>query len=351
MADAFVDSAVSNARAVGNAATALARALKRDPAAVADAADELELQSTQAIELSQEGFDADQPAATEEDRLALSVSSLGIGLALFSAEVSVANGDPDRLVRSARLLEQHADELEAGSATAAGTEGFDTAPDGVLLGRAAAALAALDEMAASAAEVVTSVLDKAFKPLVDKLPEQVTGIVEQLDLDLGGRLARLGLRAVRRGLQLLMSVVDIGAVERARHRVDELLARLGSGEDAAVLAGWAIGVDSVRESIAGTADPSGTGHEAIVQELAALAQRYASICASLKRVIALVVGLAGLLALLHVTLPHALVVTSVGLGLALGAAVVIGRDFTGASDLPGRVEGVLRVLTDVPRRG
>jgi len=58
------------------------------------------------------------------------------------------------------------------------------------------------------------------------------------------------------------------------------------------------------------------------------------------------VGLGGLLALLHVTLPHSLTVTTIGLALVLGAAVVIGRDYTGASDLPGRVRGVRLVLVE-----
>jgi len=207
---------------------------------VIDAAEQLELQATLAVDASVAGFDSSEGEAPEEDRLAASVSSFSIGFALVAAEASSSDGNADHLARAVELLERNTDELEAAGAPTPAADHFDTEPGGVALSPHAAALAALDEMASSAADVATSILDQALKPLVDKLPDPVPDVVEQLQLNIGGRLASLGLRAVRSGLSLLLTLIDLHAVSQARDRINDLLSRLGQGNDPAVLTGWAM---------------------------------------------------------------------------------------------------------------
>lgn len=348
MTSAARDQAVMEARSVASAAAALTRALRNDPDDVMDAAEQLELQGTLAVEASSSGFDTGDSEASDEDRLAASVSSFGIGLTLVAAEASATDGNPDYLAHAVDSLERNTDELEAGGVEAPGPDHFDTQPGGTPLTPHAAAMAALDEMVSSAANVATSILDNAMKPLVSKLPEAVTDVLSQLQLNIGGRLASLGLRAVRRGIDLLLTIVDLNAINTARARIDDLLTRLGQGQDAAVLTGWVIGADEVRGIAArAAARPEVPGDQDLVQEIARLAERYSQLCTSLRRIAVALVGLAGMLALLHVTLPNSVAVTTIGLALVLGAAIVMGRDYTGATDLPGRVRGVRLVMAPI----
>lgn len=336
---------VQDARSVGNAASALLRKVRSGQGDVETALDRLELNAVRAIESPVQGFDTGpggQP--TDEDVLAVALSQLGIGNTLLAAESAVASPEQtDRLESAVLALEGTADALEAEDAESALVQGFDTSPGGVPLPLVDAARTALDEMASTAAEVATAVLDKTLQPIVQRVPDPLPSLGEELDLDIPGRLTRWGLRAVRRGLDLLLRLVDLQAIERVRGRIDQVLARLGQGEDGTVLAGWAIGADAVRASLTDRA-PSEVGHSALVQELADLTERFLRLCRLLRRVAVVIAGLAATLALLHVTVPHALALTTLGLVLVLGAVVIVGRDYTGATDLPGRVRGVRLVV-------
>ena len=344
MTSSAVTDAVRDARSVGGAADAVLRAIRsnRDPG---PALDRLELQAARVVGDSVQGFDADGAEPSEQDLLATAVTQLGIGTTLLHTEAAAAAPAPAparpvaELQSAVTTLERTADALEAQAAPAPLAQGFDTRPGGAPLPVADAALAALAEMAGAAADVATAILDRTLKPLVDRVPAALRDFGAELDLDIPGRLARWGLRAVRKGLDLLLRLVDLAAVERYRERLDAVLARLGQGEDAAVLTGWAIGVEEVRADL--TASGAGRAvDEALVAELARLADRFAELCRLLSKVAGLIAGLATALALFQVTLPHAAAVTAVGLVLVLAAAVALGRDYTGASDLPGRVHGV-----------
>jgi len=228
MAGSVRDQAIADARSVGSAAGVLARALKEGSGREADAADQLELQGTLAVEESIAGFaSAEKEETSDEDLLAASVSQFGIGLTLISAEAAMSpDGRADQLDQAILLLERNADDIEAGGAKPGAPDHFDTQPGGVMLRPHAAAIAALEEMAGAAAEVATSVLDKALKPLIDKVPAELSDLVAKLEIDVGGRIARLGLKAVRRGFYLLLTLVDVDVIERARDRVDSVLTRL-----------------------------------------------------------------------------------------------------------------------------
>lgn len=335
--------AVQDARSVAAAGGAVVRAIHGGPAALDDAVDRLELLAVRTVGQPVRGFDAAGAQVDDEDLVAVALTQLGIGNTLLSAEAAIESASQTKGLESAvATLERTADALDAQDAAPDLVHGFDTRPGGAERGVVDAALAALGEMAEATAEVVSGTLDRAMKPITSRIPATLQGLATDLDLDLPGRLARWGLRAVRRGLDLLLELVDLDAIERARARLDDMLARLGRGEDVLVLSGWAIGADAVRAQLDKPDRPLAGGAE-LVDELARLTERFVRLCHLLRRVAVLVAGLAATLALLHVTLPHAATVTAVGMVLVLASTVVIGRDYTGATDLPGRVRGV-RVL-------
>jgi hypothetical protein len=338
-----LDQAITNARSISGAASAFLRAIRAGGSNVERAAERLERQAAAVVSNSVAGFDTNaQVPLSDEELLADSLSQFSIGLTLVAAESATSDGaGTEQLDAAIATLDRTADDLEAGGSEESPVRGFDTRPNGERLSVIDAALAALDEMAETAATVVTSLLNRALRPLIEHLPENLRNTLAELNSDLVGRFVGWGLRAVRRGLDLLLSMVDIPAVEGARDRIDQVLSRLGQGSDPAVLAGWAIGVEDVRDSF-GTVpatDPS-PEDEDLVAKLAELASRYSALCTLLKRIAVIITSLAAALALIQVALPHSLAVTAAGLGLVLGALIVLGRDYTGVNDLPGRIHGV-----------
>jgi hypothetical protein len=339
--------AVDDARAVGTAAQAMLYAIRSGTGDLDAAVDWLEVNAVRIVGDPVNRFDAPGEPPSEEDLLALAASQLGIGTTLVAAEAAAeSTRHADRLDVAITALEGTADSLEMDNAGPAVKQGFDTAPHGTPLDVRAAAYAALDEMAGGAAEVATAVLDNTLKPVVERIPGPVRDLVDGLHLDVGGRLVRWGLRAVRRGLDLLQRLVDIDAIERVRARIDSVLERLGRNEDAGVLAGWAIGADAVRDEVARRNKPAERAE--LVAELADLTTRFVRLCGALRGVAIALAGLASVLALLQITLPHAGAITIAGLVLIIGATVVLGRDYTGSDDLPGRVRGVGILLRTVP---
>ncbi len=340
-----VDSAVADSRSVATAAAALLRSVRGQGADVQTAVDHLELQARRTIESSVQGFDAADIDVSEEDVLAEALSQIGIGVTLVTAESALEQPQTvDQLDRAVTSLEANATTLESGGAVEAATHGFDTAPDGVLLSVDDAAIQSLDEMSATAADVASTLLDKARKPLMTSVPEPLRNPVTAHADQIAGRLLRWGLRAVARGLDLLLNLVDLAAIERARNKLERILAGLDQGDEPHVLMAFAIGAQEVRDRLA---PPAGDSRSSVddarrrtVEDLAALADRFARLCVVLRRVAAAIVGLAGALAMVQITLPHATAISIVGLCLVLGAVVVLGRDYTGATDLPGRVRGV-----------
>ena len=241
---AAMDRTVEDARSVGAAAHGLLLAIRAGGADVDSAVDWLEVNAVQVIGDPTKGFDADGEAPTDEELLATATAQLSIGTTLLAAEAATESPQQVGMLQAATgALDGVADALAVDGAGPLVTQGFDVSPGGVLRSVNDAARAALDEMAGGAAEVATSVLDKTLKPVLEHIvAEPIRNIVKDLDLDVGGRLGRWGLRAVRRGLDILWRLVSIDAIERVRDRIEAVLKRLGGGDDAAVLAGWAIAV-------------------------------------------------------------------------------------------------------------
>ena len=90
----------------------------------------------------------------------------------------------------------------------------------------------------------------------------------------------------------------------------------------------------------------GDGEANLVAELANLSARFGRLCRLLRGVVVALAGAASALALLHVTMPHVVPLTAAGVVLVLGVTIVLGRDYTGASDLPGPVRGVRILLRE-----
>jgi hypothetical protein len=344
VSSALREQAVTNARSMSAAADSLLRALPAGGDNLERAADRLESRAAAVLDDSVAAFDSTQQgqaAPSDEELLADSLSQFSIGLTLIAADTAMSSAPQEhRLGAAIADLDRTADVLEAASAEQSVVRGFDTHPGGEGLSVKDAALAALDEMAATAATVATSLVSRTIRPLIDHLPDDLGSALAKLNADVTGRFLRWGLRAVRRGLDLLLSMADLPAVERVRDRIDHVLVRLGQGSDPAVLTGWAIGVEDVREKLSSGSVLGASDNEDLVATLAELASRYSSLCTLLKRIAAVITGLAAALALVQITVPHSLAITTAGLVLVLGTLIVLGRDYTGANDLPGSVRGV-----------
>lgn len=342
--------AVEEARSISSAASALLRAVESGSDGSERAAERLERRAASVLGDQGAGFQAAGGAADEvtpEDYLADSLTQLNIGLTLVYAEIAVSGPTGTASLGSAiAQLDKTADSVEAAGTDRQDVHRFDTRPDGTELTVDQAAVAALDEMAATAADVATSVLGKALKPAIEKLPKDLQSAVAKVNANLTGRFLGWGLRAVRRGLDLLLSLVDLPAIEQARDRIDSVLSQLGGNNDPAVFTGWAIGTIEVREALDGAGPDLARGGGSLVEELAQLAARYTSLGKLLKGIAAAIVALSAALAVLSVTLPHSLALTTAGLGLVLGAAIVLGRAYTGATPLPSSIRGVRLLVLD-----
>jgi hypothetical protein len=336
-----------DARCVASATRDLVRTIE-NVGDVEEAVDALEACARRAVDVTVHGFDAGEAGEPDpEDMLGVALTQLEIGNTLLAAQHALtAAGKALRLDSAATSLEDAADVTDFLGAAAPGVHGFDAA-GAAIMSVPDTAFAALDAMAAAAAGVTTAVLGKALTPAVDRVPDGLIDVADQR-VDIPGRLAGWGVQAIRQGLKVLAAVVSPRAVERARDRIDEVLARLGHGDDRLVLAGWAIGADSVRDRLAecvlsnDSRDSGGAEGEIarVAADLSGLADRFSRLCQMLRRVAITMVDLAATMAMLSVTIPHAAQLTTSSLVLVIAAVVLLGCEYTGAWDLLGPVRGV-----------
>lgn len=337
---------IDDARSVGRAADSLARAIRRD-GNVDGARERLREHAEVAVEGAGPGrYAATGIGPADEVVLAECLSQLSIGTTLLTAESALTTPSgisPDALRAAVASLDDTTRALADETAPPPTPRRFDTSLGGVTLDVRAATVAALDEMSEAAATAATALVDRAMKPLVESVPETVRTVAENL-LPSGGQLAQWGLRAVQRGLELLTTLVDLETIDRLRDRIDDVLRRLGQGEDTTVLLGAAIGADAVRDALAPQDPSSPPTDDALVAELARLAARYERVCRLLRRVAGALVGVAAALASFGVVSPQVAALSALGFVVVLGAVIVLGRDHTGATDLPGRTRGVRLIV-------
>jgi hypothetical protein len=128
-------------------------------------------------------------------------------------------------------------------------------------------------------------------------------------------------------------------LESLREQLDDLLSRLGQGQDATVLLGAAIGSERVSVSVARI--PAEQRDPFLVQQLSGLAARYHRLCRLLRQAALAILGVAvALAAIVGVGAPALAAFSAAALVTVMAAAVVLGRDHTGATDLPGHTRGV-----------
>ncbi|KAA9160253.1 hypothetical protein FPZ12_018075 [Amycolatopsis acidicola] len=162
---------------------------------------------------------------------------------------------------------------------------------------------------------------------------------EKLELDkIGGRLVKLGLRALLGAIRLLSHLVPAVRTDALRERVERLIAAVDGGSPAAALAGAAIGADEAArrsDELLRAADPAEDRLGKGVAELVALTTKHGrsmELCDG----IAVAIGIA---AKFSPTVPHLPVLVLGAQVLLIAAVVVIGRDCTG--DAGAIVEGAV----------
>ena len=343
--------AVADARAVALAAASFARAGHGgDGERFALASDRLEFHAERAMSRADPG-----PVESDEEVLAVALSRMGIGTTLLAADSYGRSRGAHVRERSVALdvavgaLEGTADDLEAQQREPESLRGFDAAPDGEPLDVLGAVLAALDEMVEAAVGVVEVVWEKTAGAVISRLPEGLGDIVESFVSDTAGVLVRCGLRAVRGALDLLLRLVDVPTVERLRDVLDGLLERWADGVDPGVLLGSVIGADDVRDRMAAGVPDPGLVRDDVVGELGATTARYVRLCRMLRGTAVVAVGIGTYAAGAGAGVPAVVAGTGAVLLVVLAATVVLGRDHTGATDLPGRTRSVQVLVPTVPR--
>ncbi|MFL6072812.1 MAG: hypothetical protein ACJ73S_05380 [Mycobacteriales bacterium] len=204
--------------------------------------------------------------------------------------------------------------------------------------------ATLDAVASGTAEVLT----KAVTAVRDHGPAVVAKAWEQLDkrLDLdgfGGRLVRLGLRAVAAALDALHRLVPAARLLALRDRIRELADGLAAGRPATALARWALGIDGATAAVEADLGREGLQPGRLVLAAAALEQlaaRHARLVRLAGGATVAIVGVGSAAGLLHLAMPHLAVAIAAAQLLVVGAALAIGRDFVDARAGTGWVRGV-----------
>ncbi|GAA1965038.1 hypothetical protein [Amycolatopsis minnesotensis] len=156
---------------------------------------------------------------------------------------------------------------------------------------------------------------------------------QNLKLDeIGGKLAKLGLRALRGALRILYRLLPSDRLEAIQERVERLVTTAEAGSPALALLGAALGADETARTAASALDarPADAGRlDDATSALTALGARHGKVmdlCGGIATAIGFATTLTGLAGLgapgVHV------IVLGAHLGL-LGAVVVIGREYVG----------------------
>ncbi|MEV4536354.1 hypothetical protein AB0J82_21445 [Asanoa sp. NPDC049518] len=211
----------------------------------------------------------------------------------------------------------------------------------------------LDAIATGTADVVAGPLKSIAGKAPAQWKEAWEKVSKQLFLDnIGGRLVRLGLRALSAALDALRRLVDATWLETARDRLVALADRAGEAGAGAALLGGVIGAERAREEAATLLTATGLDLGRLdggTEALEALADRFESVIGKLALAQAAVGGMfvvQGHLGLAVPWLPLALL----GAELLIGAvAVVLAIDYIDTTVSVGRVRGARLILQDAAR--
>jgi hypothetical protein len=211
----------------------------------------------------------------------------------------------------------------------------------------------LDAIATGTADVVAGPLKSIAGKAPAQWKEAWEKVSKQLFLDnIGGRLVRLGLRALSAALGALHRLVDAAWLETARDRLVALADRAGDTGAGAALLGGVIGVERARVEADGLLGAQGLNLSRLdggTEALGALADRFDGVISKLAIAQAAVGGIfvvQGHLGLAVPWLPLALL----GAELLIGAvAVVLAIDYIDTTVNVGRVRGARLILLDAAR--
>lgn len=301
-----------------------------------------------------------------EELLAATLSQLGVAGTMFAASEAVGEhgpAEPGALDEPLRRLDATVALLTQPETPA--VQGIGAPPASANVADAVAALQrqlgrTIDEIIARS----TKVIGGSLTGIHDRGPEALRNawdlVNQKLHLDqIGGKLAKLGLRAFRSALAMLARIVPAGWLTGIRAQVDRMIAAVderGPGKAAVAVAIGADRLAELRLDQSGS-DPAkldrGTG------DLAELATKYGKLmdlCGSIGTAIGLSVKLT---AVLRLAVPQLAVIILAAHLLVIGSVIVLGRDHLdagpdlgnagdeqGGDDVRGLVRGARTIVAE-----
>lgn len=289
--------------------------------------------------------------------LAATLSQLGVAGTMFAASDAVGEqgpAEPSALDEPLRRLDATVSLL---------IQPLPPTPQGIVAAARSAsvpeAVAALEKQLARTVDDIvarsTKVIGGSLSGIHDKGPQAVREawdmINEKLHLDqIGGKLAKLGLRAFRAALAMLSRIVPAAWLTSVRERVDRLIASVDKGGPGKAVVGIVLGADALAEPT--RLDQSTLDTERLdkatadLAELAAKYGRLMDLCGG----VATAVGLASkLTVVLRLAVPQLGILIMAAHVLVVGGVVTLGRDHIDAGvdepdDGRGMVHGVRSIV-------
>jgi hypothetical protein len=331
-----------------------------DPAALALAADRLAAAAETSIDRPAPPAAAGVAFVPEDaaDLLAAALSRLEVAGTLFAASEAVGEhgpARPDALDEPLRRLDTTVAML--GAPEAAPGLAATAAVRSASVPEAAAALEkqlgrTVEEIVGRSAKVIGGCLTGVH----DRGPEAIRKawdlVDEKLHLsEIGGKLASLGLRALRGALGMLAKLVPAQWLADLRERIDQLIATVDKSGPARTAVAMVLGaatparLPADRSTLDSAKLDRGTG------ELAELATGYGKLM-DLCGGIGTAIGLAGKVTVaLRLAIPQLGVLILAAHVLVVGSVVVLGRDHidavaTGTEDRHGLVRGVRTIVAE-----
>jgi hypothetical protein len=296
------------------------------------------------------------PADDTESMLAAALSRLGVAGTMFAASEAVGEhgpAEPSALDEPLRRLDATVALLTRPPVP----QGIAAPPPSAT---SADALAALRRQLGRTVEDLvsrsTTVISGSLNGVHDRGPAEVRKawdmINEKLDLDeFGGKLARIGLRALRGALAILARIVPESWLAGIRASVDHLIDTTDRRGPAKAIVGAAIGADRLAEPAVDLSTLDTVRLDRGTADLAELTAKYGKLmdlCGGIGTAIGVAAKLTGVLRL---TAPQLGVIILAAHVLVIGGVVVLGRDHADAGldpgdDGRGLVRGVRTILVE-----
>ncbi|MDG4823340.1 hypothetical protein O7635_15905 [Asanoa sp. WMMD1127] len=344
---------------IGRSATAVHTAGRdlRDALATGTAPDAAADRLADAIESGLAALENAPPGATarpaQEDpdaMLAVVADQLRLGEVALAAAAAVEERSPSPALDTAL---RHLDHTTTHGRHAAERVASHDLPEAVATLRARLG-GTLDAIATGTADVVAGPLKSIAGKAPAQWKEAWDKVSKQLFLDnIGGRLVRLGLRALSKALDALRRLIDATWLETARDRLVALADRAGEAGAGPALVGGMLGAERLRADADGLLKAETLDRARLdggTEALAALADRFGSLIGKLALAQAAVGGILvvhGHFGFAVPWLPAALL----GAELLIGAvAVVLAMDYVDTTVNVGRVRGARLIVQDAARR-